>query len=481
MTPTRPASRLPELRGKVPGPASRELARRLSAVESRNVTLLSEGFPIFWDRAEGSNVWDRDGNRYVDLTAGFGVAAAGHRHPRVVEAIREQAGRLAHGMGDVHPAAVKVELLERLAELAPFPEARSVLTTSGSDAVEVALKTACLHTGKPGVLAFSGAYHGLGYGALAVTDRAHFRAPFLAQLNPHVLRAPFPHPYRPPARLLEMEPPSGSSRDDPEALAAAALREVEALLDGEGGERVGATIVEPLQGRGGEVVPPEGFLEGLARICRRRGLLLILDEIFTGFGRTGVRFACRAEGVTPDLLCVGKALSGSMPIAACLGPRGVMEAWPASSGEAMHTSTFLGHPIGCAAALASLEVIEGEELPARAAEEGGRWIRALREMASGHEAVGEVRGRGLAVGLDLVRDRESRRPAGRLAFDIVTRALASGWILLGGGPDGNVISLSPPLNVERSILEEAVEVLDRVLGKAEAAREGDRAEPTGAR
>lgn len=469
------SDRLPSVKAPVPGPASRELARRLSAVESRNVTFLSEGFPVFWERAEGSNVWDRDGNRYVDLTAGFGVAAAGHRHPRVVEAVREQAGRLAHGMGDVHPPAVKVELLERLAELAPFPDARSVLTTSGSEAVEVALKTACLHTGKPGVLAFTGGYHGLGYGALAVTDRAHFRAPFLAQLNPHVLRAPFPHPYRPPPRLLEAEPPAGSSPGDPEALAAAALGEVEALLEGEGGERVGAVIVEPVQGRGGQVAPPSGFLRGLARICRQRGLLLILDEIFTGFGRTGTRFACRTEEVVPDLLCVGKALSGCMPIAACLGPREVMEAWPPSRGEAMHTSTFLGHPVGCAAALASLEVIEGDGLPARAAEEGERWVRALREMAAGHRAVGEVRGRGLMVGLDLVRDREGRRPAGPLALDVVSRALSAGWILLGGGPDGNVISLSPPLTVDRRILAAAVEMLDRALREAASEGEGRRA------
>lgn len=461
--------------GRPPGEASRALARRLAAVESRNVTYLGEDFPIFWERAEGSNVWDADGNRYVDLTAGFGVAGAGHGHPRLVEAIRAQAGRLVHGMGDVHPPAPKVTLLEGLAALAPFPDALAVLGTSGSEAVEIALKTARLHTGRPGVLAFTGAYHGLTYGALSVTDRTHFRGPFEAQLNPHVLRAGYPHPYRPPARLLERlgaaagpDPAPDRTRDPPPpgTLAEAALADAAAALDGPSGDRVGAVIVEPIQGRGGDVVPPEGFLRGIADLCRRRGLLLILDEVYTGFGRTGSRFACEAEGVVPDLLCLGKALSGSMPISACLGPREVMDAWPPSSGEAIHTSTFLGHPVACAAAIASLELLEEEGLAERARALGEGWMDALSRMASRHPAVGEVRGRGLMVGLDLVRDAGSREPDGELAGRVVRLALRRGWILLGGGPDGNVISLSPPLTVEEELLEGAVAMLDEALAEA---------------
>lgn len=445
----------PRLRVPPPGPRSRALARRLAAVESRNVTFLSSESPIFWNRARGSNVWDADGNRYVDLSGGFAVAAAGHRNPRIVGALRRQIGHLLHGMGDVHPPAIKVRLLERLAALAPFPDARIVLASSGAEAVEAALKTARLRSGRPGVLAFEGAYHGLTYGALAVTDRAVFRVPFEDQLNPHVLRAPFPHPYRPPAELAETAD-----------LAAAALAAAGRRLDGPGGDAVGAVIVEPIQGRGGDVVPPPGFLAGLASLCRSRGLLLILDEIYTGLGRTGRRFAAEHEGVVPDLLCVGKALSGAVPFAACLGPAEVMDAWPRSGGEAKHTSTFLGNPLACAAALASLAEIERHGLAARAAAEGEWWIGRLRGMAEPHPRVGDVRGRGLMIGVDLVRDRESRRPDPELAGRVVTAALRQGWILLAGGPHGNVLSLSPPLTVARELLDRSVRMLDLALAEA---------------
>jgi 4-aminobutyrate aminotransferase-like enzyme len=427
-------------------------------VESRNVTFLSPDFPIFWKKARGSNVWDADGNRFVDLTAGFGVAASGHRSPRVVTALRRQLGHLLHGMGDVHPPVAKVRLLETLAGLAPFDECRAILCNSGSEAVEAALKTAKIVSGKPGILAFTGAYHGLTYGALSVTDRALFRAPFEDQLNPHVVRAPYPHPFRPPADL------AGEAN-----LAGAALRHVDQLLDTERGSDVGAVIVEPIQGRGGEVVPPPGFLRGLADLCRRRDLLLIADEVYTGFGRTGRRFACDREDVVPDLLCVGKALSGALPIAACLGPARVMDGWPLSEGEAKHTSTFLGNPAACAAAVASLGEMERLDLAARAEEEGARWRASLAGLAARHEAVGDVRGEGLMVGIDLVADRGDRAPDAALAARVLVGALRRGWILLAGGPDGNVLSLTPPLTVARDLLDAAVRMLDETLAEATAA------------
>jgi 4-aminobutyrate aminotransferase-like enzyme len=429
-------------------------------VESPNVTLLTEDFPAFWEEARGSNVWDADGNRYVDLTAGFAVASVGHAHPRVREALRDQAGRLVHGMGDVHPPARKVELLERLADLSPFPEPRTILGVTGSDAVEAALKTAALRTGRPGALAFTGGYHGLSYGALSLTDRSHFRGPFEAQLNPHVARAGFPHPYRPPSR--EGFPGPGAPAD---RIGRAALADVRRILEGERGDRIGAVVVEPVQGRGGEVVPPAGFLRGLASLCRSHGALLVLDEVYTGFGRTGRRFACREEGVVPDLLCVGKGMSGGMPVSACLGSREVMEAWPPSGGEAIHTTTFLGHPLSCAAALAALEVLEEEGLASRAGRLGRRWRGALEGLRDRHPSVGDVRGRGLMVGIDLVRDRESREPAGAMAGEVVVEALRRGWILLAGGPAGNVLSLSPALTIPVELLEASVGMLDQVLGE----------------
>jgi len=447
----------PRIRISPPGPRSLALARRLRSVESRNVTFLSDEFPIFWRKARGSNVWDVDGNRFVDLTAGFAVACAGHRNPRVVTALRQQIAQLLHGMGDVHPPEIKVRLLERLADISPFAETRTILANTGSEAIEAALKTARLRTGKPGVIAFTGAYHGLTYGALAVTDRELFRVPFEDQLNPHVVRAPYPHPFRPPPGIAVSED-----------IGAAALAAVRRLLDGPGGESIGCVIIEPVQGRGGDVVPPVGFLPGLADLCRARDVVLVFDEIYCGLGRTGYMFACEHEGVVPDLLCIGKALSGALPIAACLGPAEVMDSWPESTGEAKHTSTFLGNPLACAAALASLDEIDRLGLAARAREEGARFIEQLQVLAEHHACVGEVRGRGLMIGIDLVRDPDTKEPDPELAGRLITAALRRGWLLLAGGPEGNVISLSPPLTISRALLDSSVRILDELLQEASA-------------
>jgi 4-aminobutyrate aminotransferase/(S)-3-amino-2-methylpropionate transaminase len=376
--------------------------------------------PIFWERALASNVWDADGNRFVDLGAGFGVASVGHAHPRVVEAIARQVAALTHAMGDVHPAVAKVELLEALA--ARFPgggAARSVLGSSGSDAVEIALKTAQLATGRPGVVAFEGAYHGLTFGALEVTSRAFFRQPFTAGLTGRASFARF---------------------GDPDDVLRAA-RGAKAP--------VGAVIVEPIQGRGGERIPPAGFLRELRALCDREGWLLIADEIYTGFGRTGQFFACTHEGVVPDLLCVGKAMASGMPISACVGRASVMDAWPPSRGEALHTQTFLGHPPGAAAALATLAVLEEEKLIERAAELGRYALDRLRGAYG--EGVREVRGCGLLLGIDC----DSAERAARAC----SRALERGVIVLSSGDDGRVLSITPPLSIEREVLDGALAIL----------------------
>ena len=355
---------LPRIRGPVPGPRSRSLADRLARVESRNITARGEAGPIFWTEAAGAAVRDVDDNVYVDLTAGFGVAAAGHGNPRVGRAVARQFARLAHAMGDVHPADVKVELLERLAELAPGDLAVSILSANGSDAVESALKTALLATGKPGVVAFRGGYHGLGYGSLAVTGLDRFGDPFRRQLYPGVRFAPFP----------------GLGEDPGDSLGAVRA-EVEAAADGP--YPAGAVIVEPVQGRGGIVVPPPTFLPELRDLCDALGLVLILDEVYTGLGRTGRWFACEHTGVVPDLLVLGKSLAGGLPLSAVVGGRGLMEAWPFSEGEALHTSTFLGNPVTAAAALANLREIEDRGLVARAGELGERLGRRLTAWAEG--------------------------------------------------------------------------------------------------
>ncbi len=230
---------------------------------------------------------------------------------------------------------------------------------------------------------------------------------------------------------------------------------------------MGAAIIEPIQGRGGEVVPPDGFLPALAALCHDRGILLIVDEIYTGFGRAGSWLMAPENGVTPDLVCVGKACSGGMPISACLGSEELMTSWPESPGEAMHTTTFQGHPIACAAAATAIGVIEDEDLVQRSLEHGAFWGGLLDQLAVRHPAIGDIRGRGLMLGIDLVRDPETREPAAALAQRVVEDALRRGWILLLSGPEGNVISLSPPLTVDRELLEVAVEMLDEVIAKAE--------------
>ena len=412
----------PELLTEVPGPRSKQLAARLARVESRNVTCLAPVGPIFWERASGANVWDVDGNRFVDLGGGFAVANVGHGHPRVVEAISRQSGRLLHAMGDVHPPDVKVALLEALVEHFPGGEpARAVLGSSGSDAVETALKTAMIATGRSGVVAFEGAYHGLGLGALDATWRPFFREPFEERLPGCSTFARY-----------------GDADDVVRAAA-------------ESAQSVGAVLVEPIQGRGGERVPPRGFLQKLRRRCDSEGWLLIADEVYTGFGRTGRWFACDHEGVVPDLLCVAKGLASGMPISACVGRAEVMDAWPVSAGEALHTQTFLGHPPGCAAALASLAVLEEEKLVEGAAKSGDAALGFLRGELAGEDRVTDIRGLGLMIGVECDRPETAARAC--------SAALSRGIILLPGGDDGAVLSITPPLCIERDALIAALGIL----------------------
>jgi 4-aminobutyrate aminotransferase/(S)-3-amino-2-methylpropionate transaminase len=416
----------PALVTAVPGPRSRALAARLSAVESRNVTCLEPAPPIFWERASGSNVWDVDGNRFVDLTAGFGVANAGHAHPRVVDAVVDQSERLLHAMGDVHPADAKVALLEALVRRFPGGvAARALLGSSGSDAVEAALKTALLATGRPGLLAFEGAYHGLAFGPLDATWRPLFREPFAARLPGATVFARF---------------------GDADDVLRAASRCPAPL---------GAVLVEPIQGRGGERIPPDGFLPELRALCDEQGWLFVADEVYTGFGRTGRWFACEHEGVIPDLLCVAKGLASGMPISACLGRTRWMDAWPPSSGEALHTQTFLGHPPGCAAALASMAVLEEEKLVERAAETGTRALQHLRRRLAGASGIVDVRGRGLLLGIECEPPQRAARAC--------AAALQRGIIALTSGDDAQVISITPPLCIEPESLELALDLLAQGL------------------
>ena len=428
---------LPRVRGSVPGPASRALADRLRRVESRNITQLGPDFPVFWTDARGAAVRDADDNVYIDLTAGFGVAHAGHAHPRVTAAIAEQSARLAHGLGDVHPPAVKVELLERLAAIAPGALDTTILGSAGAEAVEAALKTALLRTGRNGILAFEGGYHGLTYGALAVTHRSDFRAPFATQIFGGVRHAPFP----------------------PDAAALAnALDSVDAMIaDAERGPHpIGAIVVEPMLGRGGLVVPPDGFLRALRERCDGNRMLLVIDEIYTGVGRTGTWFACEQAGVVPDLLLAGKALTGSIPLSAAIGTTDVMSAWPVSNGEAMHTSTFLGNPVACAAALAQLAVIEDEGLMQRTQQLGARIRARTARWCESIAGVRGVRGMGLLQGV-LVEGDDA--PAVR----VMHAALAAGILLVPEGHAGDVVAITPPAAITDAQLDVALDALEQAL------------------
>jgi 4-aminobutyrate aminotransferase-like enzyme len=419
------AALAPEILTEIPGPGSSALAKRLREVESNNVTCLDPE-PIFWERASGCNVWDVDRNRFVDLTAAFGVANVGHAHPHVIAAIVEQSQRLLHGMGDVYPPAIKVQLLEALVAHYPGGEpARGVLSSSGSDAVETAIKTAVLSTNKPGILAFEGAYHGLTFGALDTTWREDFRDPFVSRLPERTKFAPY--------GILES--------------AARAIQESPFPM--------GAVLVEPIQGRGGERVPEPGFLQGLAKLCREHDMLLIADEIYTGFGRTGRWFACDHDDVVPDLLCVGKGMASGMPISACLGREEVMNAWPVSRGEALHTQTFLGHPASCAAALACIETLETDGYLAHAATVGSQALQDLALATRDIDAIVEVRGKGLMIGIELAPSLSGP--------EVCKRALERGVIALPSGSAGEVISVTPPLCIDAATLARALDIILSVV------------------
>jgi 4-aminobutyrate aminotransferase-like enzyme len=428
------------------GGASAKVLECLREYESPNILFREEdgSWPIVWESARGCRVRDAEGREYLDLTAAFGVASAGHANPRVVAAGARQMRRLLHAMGDVHPHAKKAELARRLSQITferwSCGKAKTIFTNSGFEAVESALKTALLATGRRKVLAFAGGYHGLGYGALNATHREHFRLPFESQLGRFAVFETFP---RDAAEIPKLK------------------KRIAALL--ERGE-IGAAIVEPVQVRGGINVPPPDFLPALRELCDEAGALLIFDEVYTGFGRTGKWFACEHWKTAPDLVCLGKALTGGFPLSACVGRAKVIdEAWPRSTGEAIHTSTFLGHPVGCAMALAQIDEIERRKLPERASALGEFLMKEL-ELRIQHETlrVG-VRGLGLLAGIE-VRGTDGS-PATKFVWKVIREMLRRGFILLPEGADGNVISLSPPLTISRREISECVSVLGELLRK----------------
>ena len=428
---------LEELHGAVPGLRTGELVPSLRQFESQGITALGADFPVFWESAQGANVYDVDGNCYIDLTAAFGVANTGHTNPYVASAIADQAVRLMHSMGDVHPTEVRVQLLQKLASITPEGLSKTFLCSTGAEAVEAALKTAQLATKKPAVASYKGGYHGLSIGALEVCGMEKFRAPFRASL---------------PNKTLFLDYPRAATGVN------SAIADVRGAIKAR--DDIGAILIEPVQGRAGIIVPPQGYITALRALCDELKILLIFDEIYTGFGRTGAMFAAEHEEVTPDIMCIGKALADGFPISACIAKPEVMDAWAPSQGEALHTSTYLGNPMGCAAALANIGEIERLRLPARARQIG---LGLAARMDAIHNAPGvvEVRGRGLMWGIEL-KD-------GKTAETVVKRGLQKGLILLQAGETGNVLSITPPLTIAEKQLYRAIELLEELLKESAAA------------
>jgi 4-aminobutyrate aminotransferase-like enzyme len=439
--------------------ASKQVLKLLRDYESPNVTFIEPDgtWPIVWERAKGVHVWDASGEKYLDLTAAFGVAAAGHANPRVVKAGQKQMARLLHAMGDVHPHALKARLARELSGItferwqieskvrSPKSKARNrstrgktIFCNSGFEAVEAALKTAMLSTNKRGVIAFEGAYHGLGYGTLNATHRTHFNKFFQKQLGGFGYFVSFP-------------------------TAKAELSNVEAQIRSLFKKKeIGAILVEPIQTRGGINVPPVEFLLMLRRICDQNAALLILDEIYTGLGRTGKWFACEHSSVMPDIICLGKALTGGFPLSACVGRAELMDAaWPVSTGEAIHTSTFLGHPVGSAMALAQIEEIKRCKLVERSAGLGEFLMELLQSEISNPKFQISIRGLGLLVGMELCKPDGS--PATKRALEIIKTMLHAGFILLPEGEHSNIISFTPPLTIAEAQLRVAVKALKKHL------------------
>ena len=394
--------------------------------------------PVYVARARNAEVWDVEGRRYLDFGSGIAVVNTGHCHPRVVEAVRAQAERLTHSCIMVTPYPDSVELAERINALAPLSDARTMFVSTGAEAVENAVKIARAATGRPGVIAFSGGFHGRTNLCMGLTGKVVPYKKGFGPFTPGIYHVPFPADYL------------GVS-------AAASLAALDALFASDSPpDQVAAIIVEPVQGEGGFYPVPEGFLKSLRKICDKNDIVLIIDEIQTGFARTGMFFACQHHGVEPDLMTLAKGIAGGLPLAAVTGRRAIMDA-PEPGGLG---GTYAGSPLACAAGLAVLDVIASEHLCDRAVEVGERVTAGLRSVQNAFpKRVGDVRGLGAMVAMELVRDGDPARPDPDLTKALVARAAERGLILLSCGVRGNVIRILTPLTIPMDQVDEGLAIL----------------------
>ena len=430
---------------RLPGPKARALIERDREVVSPSYV---RDYPFVMSHGRGAEVWDVDDNRFVDFAAGIAVCSTGHSHPAVVAAIREAAGRFLHISSDYWHEG-QVRLAETIRELDPVNgPAVSFFTNSGAEAVEAALKLARYATGRSRYIGFLGGFHGRTMGALAFTASKYTQQTGYFPTMPGVTHVPYPNPYRP----LFAGDDQGRS----------VIGYIEQVMERNvPAAEVAAILVEPIQGEGGYVVPPDGFLLGLRELCDRHGILLIFDEVQAGIGRTGKMFAWQHSGVRPDIITLAKGLGSGLPIGLAVGAKPIMDKWAPGA----HANTFGGNPLCCAAALATLDLVKNGYAD-NAHRMGKRIMERLAVLAQQFEFIGDVRGRGLMIGVEFVSDRTTKSPAKALATKIVHRAYQNGLLLLECGASG--IRLIPPLMIDAALVDEGLEMLARSMQESQA-------------
>ncbi len=435
---------------KLPGPNARAIIERDHSVISPSYP---RGYPFVMDHGKGTEVWDVDGNRFLDFAAGIAVTSTGHSHPKVVKAIQDQAEKFIHISSDFYHIKW-VEVAEKLDQIAPFKEdAISFMTNSGTESVEAAIKLARYHTGRSEFIGFFGGFHGRTMGAVTFTaSKPHYHKGFFPLMN-GVVHAPYPDPYHPLLNIRKGED-----------IGTAVVRYIEEEILGRilPADDVAGFLIEPIQGEGGYIVPPESFFPALRKLCDRHGILLIADEVQAGVGRTGKWWSIEHFGVEPDIICVAKGIASGMPMGAMVARKSVVT-WPKGS----HGNTYGGNPLACAASLATLDLIEHQYLK-NAAEMGDYTLAKLGDMAERHPSMGCVRGKGLMIGVEFVKDPETHKDDDKLRDAVVDLAFERGLLLLGCGK--SVIRFAPPLSISRAEIDEGLAIFEEAVDLAEKGR-----------
>jgi len=438
---------VPDIKTALPGPKAKALIDRDKTVVSPSYT---RGYPLVIERGSGATVEDVDGNVFLDCAAGIAVNSTGHSHPAVVKAITDQAQKFLHMSGTDFYYEPQVRLAEELAAIAPINGGvRSFFGNSGTEAIEACLKLARYTTGRQNIIAFIGGFHGRTMGSLALTASKAIQRRGFGPLLPGVYHAPYPDRYRCPI---------GSS---PDSCAEACIDYIEHQLFTHlvSPDEVAAIVVEPIQGEGGYVVAPPAFLQRLRDLTTKHGILLVADEVQSGMGRSGKMFAIEYSGVEPDMIAIAKGIASGLPLGVAVARGGLM-AWPPGA----HASTFGGNPVSCAAALATIKLLR-DGLVQNAADVGAHLMKGLAALADTHRLIGDVRGRGLMVGVELVRDRKTKERATDERDAVVTAAFARGLLVLGAGK--NAVRFSPPLVLTREEADTAIRIFDEALSEVE--------------